>query len=804
MNVIAAFLVRFRFPLAVAAFLAVVICWPLSNRLQMDRRLENMLLSNDPDVMGYVALQQQFAASDVVLMIYRDEQIWDPSGKGIARMESIGKQLKEVAGVQAILSLAELNGVLRTLRGANWLQKSEQPAILDPDDPLAKSFREMFSGYTHREGSPFAAIACMLEPSATAEVDRDQTLVNIQTIAHSLPDQLPHGELLGEPVMVRDGFAMLESDGQRLGVTASIILAVVLLILFRSIRWMLIPLIVVHWSLIVTRGLLVVFGGELSMVSSMLTSIVTVVGVATVIHLLLDFQQQLRTQDAAAAMRVTLGNMFSPILWSILTTAVGFASLVLARVGPVQDFGWIMSLAVMVVGGATFLLVPWLALVGSTDIRPWEIPGDRWLRDACERVFEISIRHRAVAIGLIVLITLIAIVGNSKLQVETDFIKSFHPDNPLVQAYETVEENLGGAGVWDIVLPAPKNLTSSYVQQIEELENRLRKIAVSRDAVSRDESSGDIMQENGGPPEETIRLTKVISVADAIAAASSDSVLAFLPVTAKLAGMQQTMPEFTAAMLTSSQGEDGLRRLRIMLRSPESVSSSAKSKLIEQVRLTLNEFLARPEWKKSFGDAEPPPSYITGYYLLLAKLVESLLADQWRCFIAATLMIGAMLWWALGSWKLALASLVPNLLPIFLVWGAMGWLGIKVDMGAVMIAAVSVGLSIDGSIHYLMRAARKEESEPILNVSENGLPAVGRAKISEHQLREAQRSTGLALLVATLALVLGFLSLSVSEFRPTQTFGILTSLTMLGGLVGNLVILPILVAPKQMSKFPEK
>jgi predicted RND superfamily exporter protein len=89
-------------------------------------------------------------------------------------------------------------------------------------------------------------------------------------------------------------------------------------------------------------------------------------------------------------------------------------------------------------------------------------------------------------------------------------------------------------------------------------------------------------------------------------------------------------------------------------------------------------------------------------------------------------------------------------------------------------------------------------------VSENGLPAVGRAKISEHQLREAQRSTGLALLVATLALVLGFLSLSVSEFRPTQTFGILTSLTMLGGLVGNLVILPILVAPKQMSKFPEK
>ncbi|MFO0181129.1 MAG: hypothetical protein ACK517_05005, partial [bacterium] len=92
----------------------------------------------------------------------------------------------------------------------------------------------------------------------------------------------------------------------------------------------------------------------------------------------------------------------------------------------------------------------------------------------------------------------------------------------------------------------------------------------------------------------------------------------------------------------------------------------------------------------------------------------------------------------------------------------------------------------------------------LVDVAKDTLPSVGRGIISELQLREAQRSTGLALLVATLALVLGFFSLSVSEFRPTQTFGILTSLTMLGGLVGNLVILPILVAPKQASKSAEK
>jgi hypothetical protein len=120
----------------------------------------------------------------------------------------------------------------------------------------------------------------------------------------------------------------------------------------------------------------------------------------------------------------------------------------------------------------------------------------------------------------------------------------------------------------------------------------------------------------------------------------------------------------------------------------------------------------------------------------------------------------------------------------------MGWLGWRVDMGAVMIAAVSVGLSIDGSIHYLLRARRE-----VISSSDDTVPLDSKVRW-DLQLRAAQRSTGLALTVATIALVFGFLSLVVSDFRPTETFGRLVSLTMLGGLVGNLVILPILVAPR--------
>lgn len=781
MDVMARFLVRNRIAFLLVAFVLVLVSLPLSSQLKMDRRLEKMLLANDPDVAGYLRLQRDFAASDVVLMIYRDEQLWDSDGAGIQRMQTIGDRLKEVQGVQAVLSLAELNKVLRTLRGARWLQPENSPVILAKDDDLASNLRELFSGYTHREGSPYAAIACMLEPVSAKEKSRDETLRQIDLIAQEMPDGLAPGELLGEPIMIHDGFDLLEADGARLGIASTLILAIVLLVLFRSIRWMIVPLLVVHWSLLVTRGLLVMLGGELSMVSSMLTAMVTVVGVATVIHILVEFQQQTKVRNSNEAMETTIRYLFKPVMWSVITTAVGFASLTLARVGPVQDFGWIMSLAVLVTGVGTLLLVPPLALLGSVDRQPHEIPGDHWLRGACEKVYQLAVDHRLLALVVLGLLTLLALVGSARLEVETDFIKSFREDSRLVKAYRTVEQNLGGAGVWDIVVPAPATLTQPYLNELEKLQTKLRSIEI--DLTTKETGANP-------SPRVVLRLSKVISVADAIKTANGDRWLSLLPASAKLEGMKQTMPEFMAAMLTEPDAKSGLRQLRIMLRSPESTNAAAKTKLIEAVRAEVQDFASSPQWQKQFGDEKPAEPYITGYYLLLAKLVNSLLADQWLCFLVATVAIGVMLWGAMGSWWYAVASLVPNLLPIVLVWGIMGWLGWRVDMGAVMIAAVSVGLSIDGSIHYLLRARRE-----VISSSDDTVPLDSKVRW-DLQLRAAQRSTGLALTVATIALVFGFLSLVVSDFRPTETFGRLVSLTMLGGLVGNLVILPILVAPR--------
>jgi hypothetical protein len=214
-----------------------------------------------------------------------------------------------------------------------------------------------------------------------------------------------------------------------------------------------------------------------------------------------------------------------------------------------------------------------------------------------------------------------------------------------------------------------------------------------------------------------------------------------------------------------------------MLRSKEQTSAAAKSRLVAEVRSSLDAFTSTNEWQQFFSGAVPR-SEVAGYHIMLGELVANVLADQWRCFALASLGIYLLMALATRSFVLGLAALVPNALPILLVLGSMGWLGIQANMGVAMIAAVSLGLSIDSSIHYLLHYRQR--------LAEGASPQLA--------LRSAQENVGLAVVLSTAALIAGFMSLCISEFVPNIVFGALASLTMLGGLIGNLVILPLLIA----------
>ncbi len=752
---LAKFCVQFHRWLLLLAVVIAAASLPVSRQLTFDWQIASMFDASDPMAESYRRLQQRFGGDEIVLAVYRDPQLWSPEGLG--RLRQLTQRLSACDGVSAGLSLTEIERLLRLIRPGSWLRSTSSP-LLDEQDDLAQALLAMFAGYTHQPWGEYVAVVCLLEPDRQASAgnvaDRRHKIAAIRSVLADVPLPATAGTLVGEPVLVADGLELVEQDGRRLGLASTVLVALVLLGCFRSWRWMLIPLLLVQWSLLATRASLVVLQLELTMVSSTLTALLTVIGVATCMHLLISFQAHRRAGlSREQALRQALTQLLVPIAWACVTDAIGFLALLSADVGPVRDFGLMMAIGSLMVWLGTVLLIPGLTLLGTWDPDPRQVWFDARLRNWLERLLVAVQAHRRWTWGMVVGWATLAVFGCLRLEVQTDFTKNFRSGTPLVQGYTVIERELGGAGVWDIMLPAPPVLTSTYLEQVVALESRLRGLRVSQAG-------------------QHLALTKVLSVADANSAATASPWLAWLGPQQRLAAMRGAMPAWMDSLLTDTPDADGKRWLRVMLRSPEQAPAAAKLQLIQQVRKATDEFTAQPSWRQQFD--HPARAEVTGYHVLLSRLVSSVLADQWICFVVATGGILIAMSLATGSLKLALAAWLPNALPILTVLGGLGWAGLPINLGAAMIAAVSMGLSVDSSLHYLLHYQRQRR------VGNQRLAAVS-----------AQRNVGLAAVLSTAALVAGFLSMTGSQFMPTCVFGWLASLTMLGGVLGNLTFLPL-------------
>ncbi len=740
---------RHRWWLA-AAILIAALCWHPAGRLSFDRSIDQMFAPDDPLLPPYHRLQERFGGNEVVLLVYDDPRLLDPSGVGLERVADVSRRCQAVRGVTAVLSLSEVNRMLEQSAVVPSLlaKRKRRPLILEEPPSLGATFRELFTGMTHGADGRTVAIACLLEPHETLPVPRREVLKQL----HAIAADLPRAVLVGEPVMVEEGFDLVEADGGRLARDTMILLAATMILLFRNFRWMLIPLAVVGWALVTTRALLYWSGMEITMVSSMLTAIIAVIAVATSVHFLVRYRR-FRSEDRSPeeSMREAIRLLLAPVSWACLTDAVGFLALRWARVGPVHDFGIMMALGATMVLVGCLLIIPGLALSGSWGRDPAWVPGERQLGSGLSRLLTTVERHRWVWLGGTLAIVAISAIGTGRLEIETDFTRNFRKDSSIVQGYDRAERLLGGAGVWDAVIPAPEPLDGDYVRRVVEWEQRLRSIKIPAGS------------------EESARVTHALSYADLLSASDQSRLLKLIPMPLRAQEMARRMPDVVSTLWWRAPKQE-YGAIRVLLRSRERLPAHAKLELIAAVE---------KETQEAFAGAPPgaPRAEVTGFYVLLANLISSLLRDQWLCFAIATGGIVAMMAIAFRSLRLALVALIPNLLPIFLLLGLMGHLGVRMNMGAAMIAAVSIGLSVDSSIHYgisFLRARRKGASR-------------------REALEAAQQTVGRALIFATLALVLGFSSLCTSQFIPTVYFGGLVSLAMLGGLAGNLVVLPLLI-----------
>ena len=753
-NRVAHWLVRYRTPLAVLAVLVTIVSVAESRRLEFVRSIDTMFDRTDPALVPYRRMIRAFGSSEVVLAAYDDPELF--STAGIERLRALTDTLAALPGIASATSLAD------TPLGNRIIEIETSPA--------ARRLVELLEGYAVGTDHRTAAVVCVLKSPAAvsqgtptkgaSQPQADFRADAIDRLRVVMAD-LPAGTVAGEPVMLRDGFAMLKRDGNLLGTASAILAGAVLLVSFRSLRWLVVPLAVVLLALWSTRGVLAVIGLKLTMVSTMLSAMVTVVAIATVVHVIVEFRRQREEGlPPAAALERTFSILFWPVVGSIATDVIGFGSLIASRVGPVHDFGIMTSVGAVMVLVATALVVPFLALWGRFDADPQRAWGEGVLELGLDGLVRRIVRHPGPILLGSTLLVAAAVAGMRWLEVETDFTRNFRRSSPVVASYDMIESRLGGAGVWDVLLPAGEAIDGKVLGDVARLEQRLRTEVTIPDRDGRALPA----------------LTKVMGLADVMAAVSpipleqlQTTRVGNWLVTGALDVIQQQVPQLGRTFI-GRDPDDGSTWLRVMLRAHERQPAPQKRAIIEQVnRIVAEEFPAR--------DGRPAGA-VTGFFVLLSQLVDRMLSDQWLTFLLAAVGIFLLLAVSFRSLLVATVALVPNALPIFVVLGLLGWAGERINMGTAMIAAVSMGLSVDSSIHYLAAFRRRL--------------AAGQSIAAA--LETAHQTAGRAMIFSTLALVIGFLALTTSGFIPTVSFGALSCLTLTGGLLGNLVVLPVLLS----------
>ncbi|MEM6470371.1 MAG: MMPL family transporter [Planctomycetota bacterium] len=751
-----------RWVLALAGVVSLAVAYPVSQRLATDQSIASLFSPEDPTLLEYESMRRWFGKDDVLVLMYRDDDL--ATRDGVERSRRLTDQIRAIEGVTATLSPAILNEAADEINKVRLIptrngKSDTRPTLMRPQDPVGRGLSDVFAGYTHSADYSHGAVVAMINDEQSAT-----TVPKLREVARLWSEEpgISGVSLVGEPVLVDEAFALVRRDGQHLAVVTVGLLSLVVILALRDVRIVVLLGLTIGWSVIMTRAIMVTAGIKLSLIASILTAIVTVVAVTAILHLGVRYHRNRRAgKSQTEAIADTLTRLGAPIFWTCATDAAGFAALWFSEILPVRQFGLMVALSSLNVFMAVFIFAPFCLHVPELRIYRRHDSGGHRLGRSLRRLGSIlatrCLRWRwwLVVSASVMFVATVLLVTRS--ETETSFLRNFRDDSSIVRDYGSVEQNLGGAGVWDLVLDVPADLSNNFLREVRLLEE-------------------DLLEQLGGEG----GLSKAISIADATEVFGKSRAGRWLPAKLRIEAMRTKLPTFIGALI-SEPSEDQRRKLRIMLRSSETLDAQTKRGLITGARRIANEHWIR--WQEAESADTPKiasgesPVIVTGYYVIMTRLVDQLVSDQWRCFAASAALIWLLMSLATRRIRLATAALIPNLLPAFVVLAVVAVIGERVNMGAAMIAAVSVGLSIDGSVHLMTLYRRRQKPE----------------RDESAAIVSAAGNIGVPVLLATIALVVGFSVLSTSEFIPTATFGTLVAWTLVVGTLINLTVLPALI-----------
>jgi predicted RND superfamily exporter protein len=609
----------------------------------------------------------------------------------------------------------------------------------------------------------------------------------------------------GVPMIAADMVSFVRSDLVTFGSAILGIMLVVLAIIFRRVRWVVIPLATCSATVVVMLGLLGALDWRMTVISSNFVAVLLIITLAICIHLIVRYRElHAEAPDGDLFERVsqTVQLMAVPCFYTGITTVVAFVSLVVSGIQPVIDFGWMMTVGIAIALLLSFVMVPCMMLVWPEGKPHHHAGSDPTITAWFAKVTD----HRGntillVAAGVVLLIG----VGVSRLEVENRFIDYFHESTEIYQGMELLDSRLGGTIPLDIVI-TPPDLGAPLPGLEPSVPAADAPPVADDDPFFDDDASFAAGDDLGGdewadefdsdfdsfanPGEEDFQPSYWFSLQGMRELDAVHNYVDALPETGKvlslstvfsvvknllgedigsveLALVQKSLPDNIKDMMVSPYFSEETEQARITVRVMETSENLRRDQFLSDLRAHLVGEMGFEEEQVQF----------TGMLVLYNNVLQSLFKSQILTLGAVFLAILVMFLLLFRSLPLALIALAPNILAAGLVLGVMGLLGIPLDIMTITIAAIVVGIGVDDCIHYVHRYLKE-------------FPVDRNYRAAMHRCHS---SIGRAMYYTTLTVVIGFTTLTLSNFNPSIYFGLLTVLAMVAAVLGALLLLPQLI-----------
>lgn len=787
-----------RYPKSILSlcFLVFLISLFYTLKLPIDANSESLIAENNKDFKIYEEILQNYQSKDFLILSFspQNDDIFNPHS--LKTLENLIDDIQKIPQVESTLSI--LNAPL--LKSTPTLELQDilkiNPTLLSPqtDKNLAKQEILNHSFYTQNIISKNAKVAgiliflkedsklkelLLLKKSATPQ-ESQQIQELIRTHKKQIQDQnaeIIHylkslqsqyqskGEihLGGITLITNDMIEYVKSDLITYGTILSVILALMLWIFFRQMYFVVLSFGVCLFVLIVSSGIFSFLGYQITIVSSNYVSLLLIISVSLIVHLIVSYLEFYKKFPKASQKNLVFAvmlNKFSPSFFAVLTTIIGFLSLIFSQILPIIHLGIIMSIGVSVALISTFILFGTILVLLPKPTQHKNIP--KWHKNLLSNCANIAINKPKLVYGIALFCILFSIYGILSLRVENSFVNYFKDKSEIKQGLLLIDKELGGTIPLEIIVTFNEESNShstSFEDEFEAEFNALekedsywfdsQKLRIAKNIhnyLNNKEFIGSILS-----------LHSLSILVESLGLGADDFMMAFL---------YKNSPQTLKSQLFTPYVNLEKNQMRFVFRTFDSNPNLKRNAFIQEIQNDLTQILQK----------EPVSFQVNGIMVLYNNLLQNLIASQ---VDTLSLVIGAIFIVFIlifRSLKLSIIALLTNLIPLGAIFGFLGISGIPLDLMGVTIAAICLGIGVDDVIHYIHRYKEELKFYPIKTAIKN-----------------SHNSIGNAMYYTTLIIVIGFCSMMSSNFIPTIYFGLLTTLVMLLMLISSLILLPTLL-----------